>query len=188
MSERVEISLSVVSRSRNGSASLSSQAEMRLAGARRRTWDQGFFFNSLAIAHSLLAASLPFTLERPTTLPPQPPSTSVAKSFLYGNVRPRKKSLPSSFMASSSISKFSLGSAGPVQLTPESVAPEWTMIWPSSTSAGPSPPNSVTFQFFIVLPSNSFITLASAAGVAGLVVWAGAPARGGGGGVGGGGL
>src|SRR3954469_21372537 len=44
---------------------------------------------------------------------------------------------------------------------PDRVEPERTMILPSSTLASPCPPNSVTFQFFRVLPSNSTISFGS---------------------------
>ena len=51
-----------------------------------------------------LAASLSSMLEMPHSAPPQPPMISDAQDLLTGNVRPQKKSLPSTRWASSSIS------------------------------------------------------------------------------------
>ncbi len=49
---------------------------------------------------SFSEASMPLRLERPVTLPPQPPLTSVMYALSTGNVAAAKKSVPSIRMAS----------------------------------------------------------------------------------------
>ena len=53
-------------------------------------------------------------LDRPTTVPAQPPQMKLACESRTGNVSPQKKSSPLSFIACSEISKLSLGSLSPV--------------------------------------------------------------------------
>ena len=53
---------------------------------------------------SFSEASIPSMLDKPTTPPPQPPTMREQKLASTGNVNPQKKSLPSTFMASSETS------------------------------------------------------------------------------------
>src|SRR5262245_12263776 len=95
-------------------------------------------------------------LDRPTTVPAQPPTTNDACESLTGNVKAQKKSSPFRFIACSEISKLSVGILAPsFHVMPVSGCPIFMTIAPSVTFTSPSPPKSVIFQPSSVLPSNS---------------------------------
>ena len=60
--------------------------------------------NFMYLVVSFSDASRPSMLDNPTTPPPQPPTISVQNESCTGKVRPQKKSLPSTFIASSDTS------------------------------------------------------------------------------------
>ena len=84
--------------------SSSIQASILSPETRTRTRYHRPSLNSRPCVVSFSDASMWSMFESPITIPPQPPTIRLHADFPTGNVRPQKKSLPVSFIASSVIS------------------------------------------------------------------------------------
>src|SRR5438876_5638452 len=124
---------------------------MAVGATRRRILYQRPFSKLMYLVVSLLAASSPSRLDKPTTPPPHPPTIRLHGFGPTGKVSPQKKSLPSTRIASNSTSKFILG-ISLVQVTPV-MTPLPRINFPSLTCTSPWPAKSVTAQPLSDLPS-----------------------------------
>ncbi len=99
-------------------------------------------------------ASRPSRLEKPTTVPPQPPTTNVQWLRPTGTVTAQKKSVPSRRMASICTRKLGPGTF-PVQTTPVRSLPRSSRMAPLTIDTSPSPPKDTGFHLPRVVPSKS---------------------------------